>query len=262
MKKRLLLALSILALIALGLASISWIRRPITTAVMRGQQVAERHGCFTCHGPGGMKSFPNAGSPEGEIPRWDGGTWMMYIEEESEIREWIVSGRPRRLEGTHGDPDTIEHQARDAGGAVTMPAYGNTIDPGDLDDLIAYYKAVAWYDPAMPQPAAEGRRVASRLGCFACHGPSGRGGPPNPGSFKGYIPPWDGEDFAELVRDDEELRTWILDGEIPRLSGNPLAQEFLQNQKIQMPAYRDRLRADELTSILAYIHYMRTPTSP
>ena len=52
-------------------------------------------------------------------------------------------------------------------------------------------------------PRGNGDTVAERLGCFRCHGSGGRGASRNPGSLKGYIPPWDGHDFAEK---EEELR--------------------------------------------------------
>ena len=77
--------------------------------------------------------------------------------------------------------------------------------------------AVFWW-PAV----RTGHAIAERLGCFRCHGPGGRGAGRNPGSLKGYIPPWDGRDFAELVLDEAELREWILGGRPQRLQANPL----------------------------------------
>src|SRR5690348_11368522 len=37
-------------------------------------------------------------------------------------------------------------------------------------------------------PAARGQRLASALGCFACHGPGGNGGTDNPGSEARSVP--------------------------------------------------------------------------
>jgi len=51
-----------------------------------------------------------------------------------------------------------------------------------------------------------GKDAAWRLGCFGCHGPEGRGLLANPGSFTGYVPAWDGPDYAELVHDQQEFR--------------------------------------------------------
>ena len=104
-------------------------------------------------------------------------------------------------------------------------------------------------------PALRGFAVAQNNGCFACHGPGGRVGSTNPGSFEGYIPPWQGEDYAELVRNDDELRNWILHGKIDRLESNPVARFFTRRQVIQMPAYRDVLTDSELESLMSYIEW-------
>jgi hypothetical protein len=79
----------------------------------------------------------------------------------------------------------------------------------------------------------------------------------NPGSFKGYIPPWDGDDFTDLVRDDAELRQWIRDGVCERLRANPVAKRILESQAIAMPAYRDRVSDDDLRAIAAYVAWVR-----
>ena len=99
------------------------------------------------------------------------------------------------------------------------------------------------------------------MGCFGCHGPGGRGGLSNPRSFKGYIPPWDGKDFREVVANDDELRSWILDGKIKRFESNPLAKYFTDHQIIRMPAYRKVLKDGELESLLAYLKWLREEAS-
>jgi mono/diheme cytochrome c family protein len=136
-----------------------------------------------------------------------------------------------------------------------MPAFEDVLSTRELDDLVEYYKAVAAFETPPPE-ARDGYRVASRLGCFGCHGPGGQVGSRNPGSFKGYIPPWQGRDYAELVRNDHELRDWILDGRIERFKSNPLARYFTRRQIIQMPAYREVLRDGELESLVSYIKWL------
>ena len=131
------------------------------------------------------------------------------------------------------------------------------LSPDELDDLVAYFRARSWWTPDIPDAAREGREIAMRLGCFGCHGPSGIGGVPNPGSLKGHIPPWDGHEFDELVHSESELREWILDGPIKRLRDNPLAMHFLEAQKTAMPAYRQYISGDELDRMVAYIQWMR-----
>jgi mono/diheme cytochrome c family protein len=108
------------------------------------------------------------------------------------------------------------------------------------------------------EPAVRtGYAIAERLGCFRCHGPGGRGASRNPGSLKGYIPPWDGRDFAELVLDEAELREWILGGRPQRLQANPLARFFLDRQAIRMPAFRGRIKEEELRALESYIGWLR-----
>jgi mono/diheme cytochrome c family protein len=246
------------------LGGLAYLRKPRLTPALRGSQLAEELGCFACHGPGGTGGIPNPRSEEEEVPAWDGGNAMMYVKNEQEIREWILYGHPKRLEDkhehehsadadVHGDEDVA--QDSDSPFPLRMPAFEGVVSDGELNDLVAYYKAVAAFE-SLPQEAREGYQVASRLGCFGCHGPGGRVGSKNPRSFKGYIPPWSGKDYAELVKNDAELREWILEGGIERFESNPLARYFTRRQVIQMPAYRDVLNDDELEALVSYVHWL------
>lgn len=235
-------------LIALGVwIASTWIRQPYRTAVMRGANLALRMGCFGCHGPGGNGGIANPGAEEGEIPAWNGGTLMMYVERPAEVGEWIRFGRPKRLwkDGRPPEPSP--------GPPVAMPAYGPWLSDQELDDLTAYVMTVGAYGRKMSADAQQGYEVATRLGCFGCHGPGGRGGGSNPGAFKEYIPPWEGDDFKELVQDDRELRQWILEGRIDRFEAHPIARYFTRRQLIRMPAYGPLLKDGELDALVAYI---------
>src|SRR5882724_6853429 len=190
------------------------------SAVLRGREVADRLGCFGCHGPEGVRGIPNPGSRDGDVPPWVGGTYAMYNESPSEIREWIVSGAPKRLVD-HPDHDRSTTQL------LSMPSYGKVVAGGDLDDLVAYVQSVSAAFPAPDGTAAAGRTVAVENGCFGCHGPEGRGLVRNPGSLKGYIPAWDSSDYAELVKGPDEFRAWVREGEIPRFRKNPAAAHYL-----------------------------------
>ncbi|MBI4719879.1 MAG: hypothetical protein HY770_01330, partial [Chitinivibrionia bacterium] len=214
----------IVALVAGALGGAAYMRKPRLTPALRGARLAEGLGCFACHGPRGTGGIPNPGSEDQEIPAWDGGTAMMYVKNEQEIREWILLGYPKRLEDEFKQESARRNANReDAGRArgtsgslpLRMPAFEGTVSGKKLDDLIAFYKAVAAFEP-IPADAREGYQVASRSGCFGCHGPGGRISSKNPRSFKGYIPPWHGGDFGDLVRNEDELRHWILDGKIDR----------------------------------------------
>ena len=170
-----------------------------------------------------------------------------YAKSEGEIREWILDGKPRRLREAPGDePEPL----------LAMPAWRGRLSPAEVDQLVAYVKAVSDFDP-VPDAVAEGRDAAARLGCFACHGPQGRFDTPNPGSLKGYVPSWSGADFPELARDDGEIREWIRDGSPKRLRDNPVAAFFIRRQAIRMPAYGDRVSEDEVRRITAYIAWLR-----
>jgi mono/diheme cytochrome c family protein len=244
-------ALLVLAPVALA-AGLHWRGRNVS-AVQRGHAVAERSGCFNCHGPGGIRGMPDPGHGLEDVPPWSGGLITMYAEDEAEVREWILDGMPARL---RNDPEQMKLREK---AAILMPAYRGTLRGRDLEDVVAYVKAVSELEKPEDAAVDDGRRAAASYGCFNCHGPQGRGTPANPGSLTGYIPSWDGPDFPELARDDAEVREWILDGGVRRLAQNPAARFFLERQRIQMPAYRGHIKDEEVEKIVAYIRWLRRP---
>src|SRR5437899_791643 len=91
----------------------------------------------------------------------------------------------------------------------------------------------AWWRWRESDPVvARGRERMVKFRCESCHGIGGSGGVANPGSFKGYVPGWLGDDFKDLARDDSELRQWILDGGVERLAKDHLAVFFLTRQRL------------------------------
>ena len=227
------------------------VRAPNIGSVERGHRIAVKNGCFACHGSGGNGGIFNPGADIDEVPAWSGRTLMMYAKTEIEIREWILDGAPKRL------LESKEYLEEKEKATIHMPAYKNRLTDIELNDLIAYVKAVSWFSDPPSELIVRGRDIAFEKGCFGCHGPSGQGRISNPGSFKGYVPGWDGADFQELVENDSELDEWILDGVSKRFKTNPGAQFFLKKQVIKMPAYRDRLTVDELAALKAYIHWIQ-----
>ena len=223
----------------------SWQREAGGTAVVRGKAIAERMGCFGCHGPGGAAPIANPGARAGEVPSWTGGTWMMFNDDEQDVRQWITQGHPEDREPSPGQ-------------LIAMPAYGKILSDEELDDLVAYVLAVSQFGRPSDERVAEGRDVAERFGCFGCHGPEGRGLVWNPGSFKGYIPGWDGDDYLELVRDDGEFREWVQNGITERFRANPAASHFLESQPIKMPTYGERITDAEIDALLAYVSWVRS----
>jgi mono/diheme cytochrome c family protein len=245
------LALSALALGVVCLLGVRYWRAKDRGSVHRGWAVAESHGCFTCHGVGGHRGITNPGYGLEDIPPWSGGLMTMYAENEAEIREWIQDGMTKRV---RADPEQMKMRQ---GAAIAMPSFRQVLSERELASLVAYVKAVADFEKPEEANAEAGRQVAIQYGCFNCHGPQGRGALDNPGSLKGYVPAWDGPDYAELVRNDDEARQWILDGRARRLEDNPLARFFLDRQKVPMPAYRQHLTDAEVAALLAYIRWLR-----
>lgn len=216
--------------------------------VQRGFRVAQANGCFNCHGPGGVQGFEDDGRV-GSIPPFTQDEVRAHAKTEDEIREWILDGMPRRMRDEPPEPGEPP--------VITMPAWRDVLTAREIEELVAYVVAVSDFGPGPEGQALAGRDAAAALGCFQCHGPQGRGNLPNPGSLKGYVPSWDGADYAELVRDDAELREWIRDGSPRRLREHRIASHFLEKQAVKMPAYRDRVKEEELAALAAYIQWMR-----
>jgi mono/diheme cytochrome c family protein len=234
---------------AVGLAAWAaverWRSRNVS-AVQRGWTVAEERGCFACHGPGGV-----AGQPDMGVPGFARDDLEAYVKNEGEIREWILDGMPRRLRQEPSGASSEEAPL------TAMPAWRGILSPREVDDVVAYIEAVGEVDRPTQPDVERGRAAAERLGCFGCHGPQGRGSPPNPRSLKGYIPAWDGADFGQLARSDAEVREWIVDGRPRRLREDRVARYFMDRQVIQMPAYRGRITPEEVEQVLGYIRWLR-----
>ncbi|HTQ80051.1 MAG TPA: c-type cytochrome [Thermoanaerobaculia bacterium] len=214
------------------------------TPVARGRAVAERMGCFGCHGPGGVSGSKNPGAKGGEVPTWSGGTWMMYNDSEADLRAWILDGHP-------------PHRPPDPGALLTMPAYRSRLRPAEADDLVAYVLAASQFGRLEDEKVAAGLEAAVHYGCLGCHGPEGRGLVADPGSLKGFVPPWDGPDYAELVESDAEFRQWVKDGTLDRFRANPAAQHILKTEALRMPAFGDRIKPEEVEALLAYAKWVR-----
>jgi mono/diheme cytochrome c family protein len=243
---------AVAAILAAGAALVlvaGWWRSRNVGAVQRGFAAAERNGCFNCHGPAGLAGFDGPAAI-GAVPAL-GGELAGRPLPELEIRRWILDGRPARAGGGAAD------QEGEADSLLRMPAFRGVLSAREVDEVVAYVQAIAEVEFPPEGRAREGHAAAGRLGCFQCHGPAGRGDPPNPGSLKGYIPSWSGADFAELVRDESEARAWVLDGGPRRLREHPVARFFLARQVIKMPAYRGRISEAEVEAVLAYVRWLR-----
>ena len=222
------------------------------TDAEHGYQVALRSGCFNCHGADGSGGVKNPGSRDGEVPAFAGGTIMMWVKDEEELREYILDGAPARKRDSPRFRQQVEAQL------LAMPAYRGFLSKTELDHLVVYLRAVSGLITPTDGLAAKGKDVAYRFGCFQCHGPMGSGKMGNPGSLKGYIPSWWGEDFRDLVRTDDELSEWIREGQIARLRDHPIARHFLRWQRVSMPAFRDFISDDELQALKHYVRWINS----
>jgi mono/diheme cytochrome c family protein len=244
------LARLIFLVAVLGIAGWAIVARPQLPAAERGRRLAERSGCFTCHGPGGIRGVANHGRADRTVPTFEGDV-MMYAKNDDDLRAWIRDGVTQRK-----GESVSWREARDRG-ALRMPAYGRRFDRRQLDDFVAYINAAAGVPEPEDSLAAAGLARIEALGCVGCHGAGGRLAPPNPGSLKGYVPPWDGRDFAELVRNRAEFHEWVNAGISDRFAKNPGARWFLTRASLHMPKFRDHLAPGDEDAIWAYVEWLR-----
>ncbi|MGD9762785.1 MAG: c-type cytochrome [Candidatus Binatia bacterium] len=256
---RLLAALLFVALV-IETAYLSWpvvrdiVMPPDASDVHRGQLLAAELGCFNCHGPGGTGGVPNPGSKNGEVPSFRQGTLMMFAHDDHELREYILDGAPAKKRSRPA------YQAEMQAQAIRMPAYRGVVSNRQVELLVAYLRAASDLLAPSEEPAARGAELAQANGCFGCHGAMGGGGLPNPGSLKGYIPGFGGPDYEELVQSDEELRTWIAEGGIPRLLDDRAARFFIDRQRVQMPAFKHHLAPADVDALVAYVKWIAAGT--
>ncbi len=169
----------------------------------------------------------------------------MYNNSPGDVAAWILDGHP-------------PGRTASSSALLSMPAFRGSISRAELADLLAYVFTVQQYGGPSGSEEQKGRDVALRAGCFGCHGAEGRGLVMDPGSLKGYIPPWSGSDFADLVHNNEELRQWILNGASNRFKRDPLAHAVLSHEVIKMPAFKGRLSDGDIDALVAYIRWVQS----
>ena len=245
-----LVAVLLLALAALPLAR--WaLRQRESNPILRGRLLAESQGCVACHRPWAEREIPNPGSRWGSVPHLARGYASMYAADRGEIEEFIRFGAPRAW---LADPTVA---ARLDSQQVRMPAYDGTLSDEQIADLVAFTSAVERVKLPGSEDAAKGREAAWKHGCLVCHGVEGSGGLANPGSLGGFVPGFLGDNFAHLVRDEEEFREWVRTGTLERYESNPVARRFLRRQRIAMPAYEDQVSDEAIDWMWTWIQEMR-----
>lgn len=229
----------VLALAALPAIRLSYRLRE-ENAVSRGGRLSAKWGCTACHLPARGVEIPNAGSRLGTVPAWGRGGLRLYAATADEAARIVRDGSPTKASGLTP--------------VVFMPAYGGRLSRREVDDLVAFVRALDGEDAPRDPETRKGFDAAREHGCFNCHGPAGAGGVPNPGSFTGEVPGFLGPGYADLVRSDEELREWIRTGCSTRVAASPFAMRFLEAQRISMPAFpKETLPEEELAAIGKWI---------
>jgi len=95
-------------------------------------------------------------------------------------------------------------------------------------------------EPALSPQATEGRQIARRSGCVACHGSDGGGG---------TGPPWTGSLGTEIELTDGTTAT-VDEAYLSRSIADPGAQVH-DGYAIEMP--QNRLTEEEIADVVAYI---------
>lgn len=244
----------VVVLLVLAGGGLAFARREHLPPAERGRRIAERTGCFGCHGPGGLRGANNPGRVDKTVPNFQDDV-MMYAKTPDEVHEWIHNGVTKKKSAS------VTWRTERDRGALRMPAFKGRMNERDMDDVVSYVLASA----GMPEPedslVALGLQRAEDLGCIGCHGPGGRLARANPGSWKGYVPSWDGADFPELVHDSTEFRQWVERGVSHRFDSNPFASFFLRRATLKMPAYQKHLEVADVSALWAYVTWLRTEGS-
>ncbi len=212
--------------------------------------MAEREGCFACHGSEGTGGTANFGRSDGTVPNFKDDV-MMFAHGPEDIREWITNGK------TEAKAKSLTWQEEREKGVLKMPAFGKRLSQSEINDLVSFVMVTS----GRPQPEdsliSKGLRLTGSLGCIGCHGPGGALARPNPKSFKGYVAPWIGPDFEDLVRNRDEFNQWIENGVSDRMKSNIFARYFLKRAVLHMPEYKNQLQPGDLDALWAYITWRR-----
>ncbi|HVP39851.1 MAG TPA: hypothetical protein VMS93_11785 [Candidatus Saccharimonadales bacterium] len=256
------------ALLALALVRVAFLR-PALPSAEEGRRLAERSGCFGCHGAEAGKGAPNLGAKD-PVPSFTGGVLMMDTPQGApQVRDWILLGTVgiERREAEEARQDSLRRaraglppaaESPPEHPALRMPAYARRFSAREVDRLVDFALAQGlWGADSAPAGVRHGLEVARRAGCFSCHGPLGLFARPDPGSVKGYIPAWRGLDAVELVRSPAEFGQWVRNGWPDRFVHQAIANWFLHHEAVRMPAFKDRLTDGEVAALDSLFLWVR-----
>jgi mono/diheme cytochrome c family protein len=106
-------------------------------------------------------------------------------------------------------------------------------------------------------PVRRGVARAQELGCFTCHGNLGRTGIPEPGSDEN-VPRWDGSVWMMYVKNDEDIRRYILEGSHHEEG----AAGEGERDAIAMPAYEHVIDRGDLEDLVAAFKVLSGMVAP
>jgi mono/diheme cytochrome c family protein len=139
------LATGLYVVAVFAVTAVFWWRSANVGPVQRGADLAVAQGCLGCDG--GLGVSPLLPRPFGDLDDIDPAT----------PREWILDGMPRRV---RQDPERREALKATA---IRMPAWRGRLSHAEVDDVVAYLRALAAADvpeeplrlarTAAPQPA-------------------------------------------------------------------------------------------------------------
>jgi len=228
---------------------------PETSPSEKGAMVAAEAGCFSCHGGRSAQPSLNPASTS-EVASFTRVPSMFEERHSIEVlHEWIEDGISLEKAGSDAYLEASSTKL------LKMPSFKDHLSPAEIDDLAAYLSLQQYSVSARSNPTSvPGEDLARRFACFTCHGELGQGGVMNPGSLKGYIPGFFGQDFRALTQngDLQDVMEWIENG----ASNSFLNQGFLgfypgrffaERQAIKMPAYKEVLQRNEIETLALFV---------
>jgi len=117
--------------------AVAGVAAPADGAAAEGYAVAERSGCFRCHGPGGLGGVDNLGSFAGYVPGWRGRGFRALVHDRGELVAWIRDGHTARTDANPISRYLLHRQQ------LHMPAYRDHLSAAEIDALAAYIESLA-----------------------------------------------------------------------------------------------------------------------
>jgi cytochrome c553 len=103
-------------------------------AAHEGFLVAQKTGCFGCHGASGRGVRSNPRSLAGYIPAWEGPVYGDLVKDDKELEEWIREGGTARMKKNKFANYFIQRQV------IAMPPYDGVLSDEEIASVIAYIK--------------------------------------------------------------------------------------------------------------------------